>query len=172
MVHKLTAGYSQDWYRILLRKALREDRPLSAYAVHAANTGDQIARQEVQRVFVEISRGELASGPGQHLHLRHYCERVLLQPEEEGKSGRPWQNNYVRDTEICGLVYYVDQKLRRYGVQATRNPAARRRHSAISIVVVALARKNVHIPEATVIAIWKSERGKLVRALLDEIAHR
>jgi len=177
MLHKLTPEYSQDWFRILLRKALREDRPtLSEYAFHLANAGDKIAGEEMRRVAVEISRGELASGPGQHLHLRHYCDGILLQ-QQKRRPGRPWHNTYVRDTEICALIWYVHRELKKYDVRATRTRASHgddtKRHSAISIVVVALSRNGLNIEETHVQDnIWNSERGKLVRTLLDEVAHR
>ena len=78
MLHKLTPEYSHDWFETIVLKWLREDRsPFSARTVAAAESGDEIADRALRRVFVEITRGELSSGPGQHLHVREYVEHTV-----------------------------------------------------------------------------------------------
>lgn len=171
--HRLEKGYGREWLQTTLQKGLREGRlTLTNYAIQAAEAGDEIADAALRTVFVEIVRGELPDRQPGHLHVRLYGEREVLQPHKRRRSGRPWRDNWVRDIQICMLIYFVCREL---GVRPTRNREERRadrRHakrapSGISLVVAALARAKItHLEEKHVQEkIWGGLPGELVRTV-------
>ena len=176
MLHKLTPEYSHDWFETIVLKWLREDRsPFSARTVAAAESGDEIADRALRRVFVEITRGELSSGPGQHLYVREYGEHAVLRGPCRHRPGRRLQDNFVRDPEMCALIWEISRALHKFGIRPTRNPATMDKHSAdaatmdkhsaISLLVAALASLGHHFEEKTLQAIWLGPTGKLVREI-------
>jgi len=176
MLHKLTPEYSHDWFETTVLKWLREDRsPFSARTVAAAESGDEIADRALRRVFVEITRGELSSGPGQHLYVREYGEHAVLRGPCRHRPGRRLQDNFVRDPEMCALIWEISRALHKFGIRPTRNPATMDKHSAdaatmdkhsaISLLVAALASLGHHFEEKTLQAIWLGPTGKLVREI-------
>jgi len=182
MLHKLTPEYSHDWFETIVLKWLREDRsPFSARTVAAAESGDEIADRALRRVFVEITRGELSSGPGQHLHVREYVEHTVLRGPHKRQPGRRLQNNFVRDPEMCGIIWEISRALHKFGLRPTRNAATMHKypadaatttmdkHSAISLLVAALEHLDdplgYHLEEKTLQEIWLGPTGKLVREI-------
>src|SRR5262245_25301637 len=124
--HKLTREYSRDQFETTMLKLLREDRPsFDRWTVAAAEAGYEAADRALRRVYVEISRKELPSGPGQHLHVKEYGEHWLLRDGEPHKRrpGRRLTDNYVRNPEMCAVIWEISRALRKFGVRETRNPA-------------------------------------------------
>jgi len=169
MLHKLTPEYSRDWFQTTVRKLLREDRsPFDRLTVAAAVAGDENADRELGRVYVEIQRGELSSGPGRHLHVREYVEHRILNEPHKRRPGRRLADNFVRDPELCALIWEISRALRKFGVRPTRSPGTtdtERAESAISFLVAALDRLGYPLKEKTLQEIWVGPTGKLVREI-------
>jgi hypothetical protein len=173
MLHKLTPEYSRDWFETTVRKLLREDRsPFDRLTVAAAMAGDENADRELGRVYVEIQRGELSSGPGRHLHVREYVEHRILRETHKRRPGRRLTDNFVRDPEMCALIWEISRALRKFGVHPTRSPGTmdtERAESAISFLVAALDRLDdplgYPLKEKTLQEIWVGPTGKLVREI-------
>jgi hypothetical protein len=165
--HKLTPEFSREWLETTLQQGLREGQlSLTRHAIEAAEAGDEICDSALRHVYLEIARGELSSGPGQHLYVRQYVEHAVLQSHKR-RPGRPWHDNYIRDIQICRLI---DLVCREFGVRPTRNRSDRRANrapSGVGLVVAALARNGIHLDEANVQEhIWLGPPGKLVRTIL------
>src|SRR5262249_43005997 len=117
MLHKLTPEYSRDWFQTTVRKLLREDRsPFDRLTVAAAVAGDEKADRELGRGYVEIPSGGLSNGPGGHLHGGEDVEHRILNEPHKRRPGRRLADNFVRDPELCALIWEISRALRKFGV--------------------------------------------------------
>jgi hypothetical protein len=92
-----------------------------------------------------------------------YGQRAVQRDRHKRPPGRRWHDDLVRNIQICLLIGLACREFR---VHPTRNRAANRTPSGISIVVAALARNDIHLNEVTVQEnIWLGPPGELVRAI-------
>jgi hypothetical protein len=158
--------HGRDWLETKLREGLREGRlTLTIKAVDAAEQGDEIADAALRSVYAEMAGGTLQDrGPG-HLQVWAYGQRAVLRPPHRRPRGHRWHDHWMRNILTCILV---DLACREFGVQASRNRAARRANrkpSGVSLVVAALARNKIHLDEGSVQQnLWFGLPGELVRA--------
>jgi hypothetical protein len=93
----------------------------------------------------------------------------VLRAPHTRKRGRHWADNWLRDVEICFLVYFACCI---FNLSPTRNREARRANrnpSGISVIVAALARNSIHLDEASVQEnIWFGLIGELARQAIAE----
>jgi hypothetical protein len=163
--HKLEKEYSLEWLETVLKKGLREGRLLlTIRAVQAADAGDEICDAALRTVFAEMVDGALPKrGRPGHLQVWAYGQRAVLQPPHKRPQGHRWHDHWIRNIQICNLIYFV---WREFGVKPTRNREARRANrapSAISIVVKALAREKIYLKESNVQEnLWNGLPGRLV----------
>ena len=165
----LEKGCGREWLKTALVEGLREGQLVPAiYAVRMAETADdEICDAALRIVFAEMVGGMFPPeqrGPG-HLQVWAYGQHAVLRTRPKRSRGRRRHNNLVHDIHLCLLIKLICGVL---GVQATRNPAARRAPSAISLVVAALARLKIeHLNEESVQQhIWFGPTGDCVRAII------
>jgi hypothetical protein len=170
MLHKLKPKFSQEWLKTELTKGLREGRePLCSYAVEAAEKNeDEIADDALRTVFGEWVGGALPErGPG-HLQVWAYGQRAVKRAPHKRARGRSWHDNWTRNFEICALIWYTYRAL---GISPTRNRATKDIPSAISLIVVALARNGLCYTEEHVQdRLWCGLVGELVQSCLEDYA--
>jgi hypothetical protein len=168
LVDRMTKEYSREWLETELRNGLRAGRlKLTVKAVEAADKGDEIADAALRTVYAEMVGGTFPQrGPG-HLQVWAYGQRAVLRAPHKRPRGRRWYDHWVRDIDICVLIHLVCYE---FGVRPSRNRAARRARSepsAISLVVAALARHQIHLDESSVQEnLWFGLPGELVRGIL------
>ena len=164
----LEKGCGREWLKTALVEGLREGQLVPAiYAVRMANEGCEICDAALRIVFAEMVGGMFPPeqrGPG-HLQVWAYGQHAVLRTRPKRSRGRRRHNNLVHDIHLCLLIKLICGVL---GVQATRNPAARRAPSAISLVVAALILLKIeHLNEESVQQhIWFGPTGDCVRAII------
>src|SRR5262249_7659206 len=143
---------SREFLETELLRGLREGRlPLTIYAVHAADAGDEIPDAMLRIVSAEMmaAGGKLPEqGPG-HLQVWAYGQRAILRPAHKRPQGHRWHDDWMRNIQICMLI---DFACREFDVRPTRNRATRRANrtpSGISLVVAALTRNGIHLNEGS-----------------------
>jgi hypothetical protein len=164
---RLEKEYSREWLETELWKGLREGRlTLTNSAIQAADAGDEIADAALRTVFAEMAGSKLPEQEPGHLQVWAYGRRAVLRAPHKRPQGHRWHDDWVRNIQICNLIYFVCREL---GVQPSRNRAelrANRTPSGVSLVVAALARNNIHLNEASVQEnIWFGLPGELVRTI-------
>jgi hypothetical protein len=162
---RLEKQHSREWLETELRKGLREGRlTLTNSAIRAADAGDEIADAALRTVFAEMAGSKLPEQEPGHFQVWAYGRRAVLRAPHKRRQGHRWHDDWVRNIQICNLIYFVSREL---DVQASRNRAegpASRAPSGVSLVVAALARNNIHLNEASVQEnIWFGLPGELVR---------
>lgn len=164
----LDTKYSREWLETHLLQGLRGGAlTLTIKAIEAAYAGEEISDAALRLVYAEmVGSGIAERGPG-HLQIWAYGQRAVLRAPNQGRRGRPWQDNWVRDLEICFLIAWA---CKLFDLPPTRNRDARRADrnpSGTSIVVAALARNGIHLDEASVQQhIWFGLAGELARRVL------
>ena len=160
--------FGREWLQTELQKGLREGELTPArHAVRLAQAGDEICDAALRNVFAEMlpAGGQLpGQGPG-WMQVWAYGQDAVLRDRHKRPRGHRWHDDLVRNIQICLLIALVCREL---DVQASRNRAARRTPSGISLVVAALARINIiHLNEESVQQnIWFGPPGELVRAIV------
>jgi hypothetical protein len=144
-------------YLELASRRLLERGPSGSLQIHADAAGGAVCIEMAVNTFPEWSPG--------HLQLLAFGERAIERAPVKRPQGHRWHDDWMRNIQICQLIRWVRHT---FGLRATRSRASRRANrapSAISIVVVALARANVlHISEGSVQNIWFGLSGEIVRS--------
>jgi hypothetical protein len=178
MREKWRAKFGRNWSETTSIRKLREGRlDLTREAIEEAEAGDATFDAALQYVSVEVDRwmrehGGAAEREG-YLFIQAYGERVRLHPRKR-RGGRPAHDNWVRDGEVCTLIWYVCRAL---GVSPTRNETGGA-DSGISIIAAAFVMANIRLfpkakntseVEASIQAnIWGGLRGRLIREDLEK----
>jgi hypothetical protein len=162
------AKFSRHWAETTIIRKLREGRlDLAREAIEEATAGDEIFHNAL--CFVAGEMDSRPEPPGLSL-VWDYGKLEMELGTRKRRAGRPGHDNWVRDAEFTVIIWYICRKL---GVPATRNRNARRADkipSGVSILVAALGRNGINLPEQTVQEhVWNGPRGRLVREELERM---